>query len=623
MANVHRGEWAGWAKKIKGLGPLQGLGPLRRILLVAIALTGPLALGSCQPKSPGRDSQIVLSTLSDPKTFNYANNTTFPSIFLFAYEGLLRENAKGEILPSLAESWQYSADKKRITFTLRPNLRWSDGKPLTAADVVFTYRDVIFNPEVPTDMKDQMRIGVEGKYPTVKQLDQRRVEFTLPEPFAPFLRAQTGAQTGGVVILPQHALAQSLKTKSRDGNLAFLSTWGTDTPPDQIVGNGPYVIDRYTAGQRLVFRRNPHYWRKDAQGQQLPYIDRIVWQFIENTDTQLLRFRSGELDVMGDARPLRPEYVSLLKREEQRGQFKVLSGGPWSGTLYLSFNQNAARKADGQPVVDPVKQRWFSHLPFRQAVAYGINRDRMNTNIFRGLGVVQNSPITLQSPYFSDRVPVYNYNLPKAKQLLQSAGFRYNEQGQLLDAQGNRVRFSLLTNAGNKVREALGAQIKQDLAALGMQVDFTPIAFNTLVERISTNRTWDAYILGETGGVDPHGGANIWMSQGAAHYFNLGPQTGQPPIQGWQLQPYEREIDRLMIAGARELDDTKRKAIYAQFQQVTQTHLPVIYLVNDSAVMVVRDRLQGVDYSGLPSWGLWNIAELKLESKLENKLKKQ
>lgn len=599
-----------------------GRGWIERSRLVVVLLLCGLALSGCQPSlmrsRAAAGSQLVLSTLTDPKTFNFANNQSFPNIFLFAFEGLTREDGSGKIQPALAESWTTSEDQRRIVFTLRAGLKWSDGQPLTAADVVFTYRDVVFNPDIPTDAKDAIRIGPNdrfpaGVFPVVRQLSDRQVEFVLPEPFAPFLRAT--AAPDGILILPKHVLAETLQTKGTDGNLKFISTWNTDTPPQQIVVNGPYLLESYSPGQRLVFRRNPNYWRKDAQGDPLPRVDRIIWQFIENTDTQLIRFRSGELDVMGDARPLRPEYFSLLKQEDQRGNFRVHDGGPWSGVLYLTFNLNPAKDQAGNPIVDPVKLRWFSNLNFRQAIAHAIDRTRINNNIFRGLGIVQNSPISVQSPYFlspAEGLKVYEYNLDKAKQLLLAAGFQFNAQQQLLDAAGNRVRFTLLTNAGNKVREAIGAQIKTDLSKIGIQVDFTPVNFNLLVEKTSTSRDWDAHIVGFTGGIEPHGVANLWMSMGGSHSFNLKQQPGQPPLQGWQPYDFEKDIDRLMIAGARELDETKRKAIYAEYQRVVQENVPVIFLVNDRALMATRNTIQGIQYSGLPSWGLWNIDQLQM-----------
>lgn len=576
-----------------------------------------LFLSSCNPHRyktvAAQVPQLVLASPTDPKTFNYANNQTFPSVFPFIYEGLTRENGlTGEYEPALAESWKFSPDNKRVVFTLRPNLKWSDGKPLTADDVVFTYRDIVFNPLIPTDQKESIQIGAKKVFPEIRKINDRQVEFILPEPFAPLIAATAAPE--GIMILPKHALAEAINSKLPDGNPKFISTWGTDTDPKKIITNGAYVIDSYSPSQRLVLKRNSYYWRKDRDGKQLPYIDRIVWQFIENLDTQLLRFRSGDLDVMGDTRPLRSEYFSLLKREEKRGNFQVLNGGPWSGVLYLTFNLSKAKDKNGKPFVDPVKSRWFNTLEFRQAVAYAINRDRINTNLFRGLGVVQNSPISVQSPFtLKEGLKAYNYDPNQSKNLLKKAGFKYDDRGQLFDSDGNRVRFTLLTNSNNLTRVAIGAQIRQDLAAIGIQVDYNPLNFNVLIDKINGARDWDAHIIGFTGGTEPHGLANLWMTSGGSHSFNLSQQVGQPKIQGYVANEWEKEIDRLFIQGAQELNPEKRKKIYGEFQKLVQEQLPVIHLVNDSAIMAVRNRVQGLKYSGLPSWGLWNIQELKIK----------
>ncbi|MBD2056750.1 ABC transporter substrate-binding protein [Oculatella sp. FACHB-28] len=585
------------------------------VLLIALLLSGCRSL-IAETKASSL-SQIVLTSLQDPATFNPMLNQEFPSIFLFSFRGLTTEDGEtGEVKPDLAESWEISEDGRRVVFTLREGLRWSDGEPLTADDVVFTIQDVILNEKIPTDNKDDLRIGANGEFPQVQKLSDRQVEFLLPEPYAPLLRALNGPPTG-VVILPKHTLQGSVETLDSQGNSLFTSTWATNTDPTKVVVNGPYKMERYTPGERLTFERNPYYWEKDAAGQQLPYIDRIVWQFMESTDTQLLSFRSGDLDAIGDVRPLRPEYFELLKREEERGKFTVYTGGEWSGTTFITFNLNRGKNAQGQPLVDPIKSRWFNTLEFRQAIAHAINRPRMINNIFRGISKPQDSPISVQSPYYlspEQGLKVYDYDLDKARQLLQSVGFSFNAEGQLFDADGNRVRFSFLTNSGNEIREAIGSQIRADLAQIGIQVDFRPISFNTLITRVTTTRDWECFMIGFTGGIDPHSGANLWTSKGGSHMFNLGPQPGEPQITGWQPNDWELEIDRLFTAGARELDESKRQEIYGNFQRIVQEQLPVIHLIHEIALVAVRDRIQGLKYTGLPSWGLWNIQELKVTS---------
>ncbi|MBD1897789.1 ABC transporter substrate-binding protein [Coleofasciculus sp. FACHB-129] len=579
----------------------------------------PFALFGCHPtllKSQATEkvSQLVTATLSDPKTFNWVLNQEFPHVFLFTYEGLTSENSvTGEIEPALAESWEISEDKRRIVFTLREGLKWSDGHSLTADDVVFTYEDVVLNKEILTDARDSLKIGTSGAFPQVRKLDARRVEFILPEPFAPFLRTTTGSKSDAIVILPKHALEDAVKSKNSEEKPRLMSIWGVDTNPAEIIVNGPYKIESYTTSERVVFRRNPYYWRRDVQGNQLPYIDRIVWQITENMDTQLLQFRSNGLDTTDGWGRLRPEDFPLLKQEEKRGKFTVYTGGPRSGTTFISFNLNKGRR-NGRPLIDPVKSRWFNNLSFRQAVAYAIDRQAMINNTLRGLGEMQNSPISVQSSYYitsAEGLKVYEYNPEKSKKLLLSAGFKYNNQGQLLDADGNRVQFTLITNAENQTRVSLGAQIKQSLSQIGIQVDFTPIAFNTLVDKLANTLDWECYLLGFTGGIEPHNGANVWLPDGGLHSFNQDAVSGSKPIQGREVAAWEAEIGRLYIKAAQELDEVKRKEIYAQTQRITQEYLPMIYLVNPLSMSAVRDRVTGIKYSSLGG-ALWNVYELKV-----------
>ena len=341
------------------------------------------------------------------------------------------------------------------------------------------------------------------QFPKVKKIDSRRVEFSVAEPFAPFIR-----YAGGIPILPAHILQEAVENTDADGKPKFLSTWGTDTDPKKIVGNGQYRMLSYTPNQRVVLERNPYFWRKDAEGNPQPYIQQIVWQIMENTDTQLLNFRSGDLDTL----EVQPEVFPLLKREEKRGKYTVFNGGPDTGSVFMCFNLNKGRNAQNESFVDPIKSRWFATKEFRQAIAYGINRSAMTDNIYRGLGAPLHSPIPAQSPFYlspEQGLKTYSYDRQKSKELLLSAGFKYNSNGELLDAEGNKVRFTLLIAAGKKVREQMATQIKQDLGKLGMQIDTQFLSFNTYVEKLRLTRNWDTYLGAFTGGNEPHSGYNL------------------------------------------------------------------------------------------------------------------
>ncbi len=579
------------------------------ILTFVVALT----VVGCNPTElktkAAQVPELVFTAPSGPSTFNLTQNQSAYSVFGYLYDGLITEDGlTGDLEPALAESWEISPDKKRIVFTLKEGLKWSDGEPLTIDDVLFSYQDIYFNEKIPTDIRDTLRIGTNRALPTVKKLDRRRVEFTVPEPFAPFLRF-----VGELSILPAHALQESVHTNDANGNPKFISTWGTDTDPKKIIGNGSYVMESYTPSQRVIFRRNPYYWRKDAQGNPQPYIERVVSEIIESTDNQMISFRSGQLDDLD----VKSEMFPLLKREEKRGKFKIYNGGPESTTTFVTFNLNKARNSKNQPLVNPIKSRWFNTLAFRQAVAYAIDRETMKINIFRGVGELQNSPIYLNNPYYlspAKGLKVYNYNPEKAKQLLLEAGFKYNSKGQLLDGEGNQVRFTMLVKSEEAARVAMTVQVQQDLAKIGIKADLQALAFNTVLVNLK-NRNWECYV-GKFGGggVEPHNGSNIWFTTGGSHQFNQGPQPGEPPIKGWVVSDWEKEIDRLFIEGARELDETKRKVIYDKFQQIAQQQLPFIHLVNPLSFEAVRDRVQGVKFSTLAGSAFWNLYELKVNN---------
>ena len=577
---------------------------LSRFLRGMLAIVLGIVLSSCTPvalETARQSNQVLVGVLSDPKTFNYALNQESPNIFSWTYEGLINtDGITSEIIPAAAESWDISADKRTITFTLRPGLRWSDGQPLTVDDVLFTFNEIYFNEAIPTDSRDILRVGNDRLLPTITAPDDRHIKVQVPEPFAPLLRNL------GLPILPKHKLVEAVRTLDSEGNPKFLSMWGNNTDPQEIVGNGPFVLESYSTSQQVVFKRNPYYWKKDAQGNPLPHIDRYRWRIVENQNTGLLKFRSGELDSFG----LRPEDFALLKKQEKIGNFTIYTGGPSPGTNFLSFNLNQATR-NGKPLVDPIKSRWFRTLEFRQAVAYAIDRQGLIDTVYRGLAVPIHSHISVQSPYYlspEEGLPTYNYDPEKAKQLLLKAGFKYNDRGELLDWDNHPIEFSLITNSGNLIRENTAARIKQDLERIGMKVNISALAFNLLVDRLDKTLDWEAHLLGFTGGIEPSAGANIWQPDGGLHTFN----QSKSDLQGWTVSDWEKRIGQLYIEGGRELDETKRKAIYGEAQKVAQEQLPFIQLINQITMVAVRNKFKEIRFSDLEG-PFWNLDELELK----------
>jgi peptide/nickel transport system substrate-binding protein len=574
------------------------------VILVLLSCTCWVGLVGCSLSAAVQRPYLLDSTFGDPQTFNYylSNGNTSSEVILLTLLGLTTLDPETlDWKPELAEKWDVYDDGLRIVFTMRQGLQWSDGAPLTAEDVEFTFNDIIFNEKIPTSSRDVMRIGESGQLPLVTLLDERRVEFRLPEPFAPFF------QVAVAPLMPKHLLEAALKETDKAGNPKFLKTWSLNTPVNQLVGSGPYLLEEYIPNQRIAFKTNPHYWKKGSQGESLPKIPRIVRQIVASQDNQLLQFRSGSLDEY----ELRASDFQLLKHEEDRSRFTIYNLGQTLDNSFFCFNlSKGTHPKTGQPVVSPVKSRWFNDVNFRQAVSYAIDRQAIVDSVLRGLGAPQTSVISPASPYYlspEEGLPVYEYNPEKAKALLIKSGFRYNAQNRLLDLAGNPVRFTLNTNVGNSDREATGSLIKSDLDKIGIRVDFVPIEFSTLVNKFTSTFDWDAVMLSlGGGGTEPNSGANTWRSTGQLHMWN------HPAIPNREVTDWEREIDTIFVAGTRELEFEKRKALYDRFQIVVQEQLPLISTINPLSLVALRDRLQGTDPRPILG-ALWNLDKLVLE----------
>jgi peptide/nickel transport system substrate-binding protein len=581
------------------------------LLLLLIGMCSMLLWG-CSIKSDVLKDRLVVPIDSDIKTFNpVLVNDAYSGIAIgYTLTGLISENPiTNDLQPELAEKWELLQDGKQIIFTMRPDLKWSDGQPLTVDDVLFTYNDIIFNEKIPTGSRDVMRVGKSQTLPKVEKLDDRRISFSLSEPFAPALRT-----LGGSGILPKHIFESTIKEdpKATDKKLKFLETWTLSTPVNQLVGSGPYIIQEYRPSERIIYKPNPYYWKKGT-----PYIEKLVMQIVESPDTALLRFRSQDLDMYR----LRGEDYQLLKRFEERDHYKIYNAGPATGQAFMMFNLNKGKDPKtNQPFVETKKSKWFNDVNFRRAIAYAINREALVTNLSRGLAQTQNSPISIPSPYYlspEKGLKVYDYLPEKSKEILVQAGYKYDDQQQLLDAEGNLVRFVLLAPAGGRV--AMGAQIKSDLEKIGMKVDFTPVDFRIISDKLDNSKQWDATLLGFTGGAEPNSAINLWATDGDSHVFNKGPVGEEKPFVGREVADWEQKIQELMIKGAQEIDEPKRKAIYAEYQQLVQEQLPLIHLTMPLYMVAVRDRVENIQPSSLAgstgvTGALWNLELLKLKS---------
>jgi peptide/nickel transport system substrate-binding protein len=517
--------------------------------------------------TPG--GEIVLSTISDPKSFNPITSTETSTSFFTAlmFEGLVRRSGVTlEVEPGLAERWDMSEDGLTWVFYMRPGVQWSDGRPLSAYDVEFTFNDLVYNRDVvPNSARDVFSPA--GKRIAVDALDSARVRFVLPVPFAPFLHTLSGME-----ILPKHRYADAVARK------AFSTELSISTPPADIVVNGPFMLDSYISSQKVIFRRNPRYWKKDAEGNQLPYLERLVYVIAADQNAELLKFLQGETDYIA----AKGEDFPQLKRAETNANFTVYRLGPNKGSNFLVFNQNLTPDPrTGRPYVNQVKLNWFRNDNFRKAIAHIMDKDNMIKIAMNGLGYPQISPKTPSEGYFyNSDVVTYPYDPKKAREILQAEGFGYRADGSLEDRDGNLVEFSFVTNSGNNVRIKIAEIIRKDLQDLGIRIHFQLLEFNALIQRMDNPPfEWDAILLGLTGGDEPNSGRNVWHSSGGLHIWY--------PRQTSPSTDWEARIDEIFDLGVQEMDRTKRKELYDEWQRIAAEKQPFIYTV-------LAERIEGI-----------------------------
>jgi peptide/nickel transport system substrate-binding protein len=324
---------------------------------------------------------------------------------------------------------------------------------------------------------------VDGQFPEYNKIDKYTVEFILPTSFAPFLNNMTAP------ILPKHKLYSIWQ----QGN--FNNSWGINTEPSDIVGTGPFKLADYRNGERVVMEKNQYYWRKDPAGKSLPYFERWIRIIAESQETESLLFENGQTHYLA----VRGIDYRRMKEQEAGSDFELVDAGPTFSTNFLVFNLNPRNPNLEE---EAYKYEWFTNLNFRRAVAYAFDKDTMINLALAGQGSKQWSAVSLPNKvYLNENVKKYPYDLEKARAELEKGGFEWNENGELFDGNGNRVKFNMVTNAGNNVRESLINIIASELRELGMEVNTNPIEFNKMVSQLSDEWNFDTILIGLTGGV--------------------------------------------------------------------------------------------------------------------------
>lgn len=519
-----------------------------------------------------RGGTVTIDNIDSPKTFNPIVEQENSSNAVTALLNAPLIEADGS--PAVAQAYEISADERTITLTLRDGLRFSDGVAVTAEDVLFTFNEVLFNPEVQSN-KASWRIA--GRFPKIEALDERTVRITTPVPVPGFL-----SLLSSVPILPKHLLADAVAAGE------FNRAWGVDTPPEKIAGLGPFKLKSYTPGQQVVLERNPFYWKVDPNGTQLPYLDRIILPIVSDDNVRLLRFINGQTDIY----PPRAEDLPLIQARASEG-FRVLVSP--AGTVDINvfaFNQDAA---------DPNLRKLFREARFRQAMAYAADRGAMISTNLNGLGEPRYGPGIDPTYWIGDQpgFPSYPFDLGKAAAILDELGLKDTDGDGIREfpagypSPGAPVQFNILTVQGSSVLTSDALIYSADLGKLGLKATVTPVNFNTLVDRLIGSRPPDyqAARISLGGGGDPSFLREIYSSQGELHFWKFSDALGE------ELPDWQREVDRLLEEQAIALDMSKRFELLAEFQVLVAQNQPLIFLYNAQGLEAYREDRVG-NFSG-------------------------
>lgn len=539
--------------------------------------------------------ELVVSTIGEgPKTFNPCNtkDATSSTMAGILYDGLLTTDAQtGAVVPLLAKSFEVKGNE--YTIHLRKGIKWTDGTPISVDDVLYTYWEVVFKGFGNTATRDAMMIN--GKLPKLYRIDDYTVKFVTPQTFAPFLRQLT------YPIVPKHYF----KPYSDKGDSAFNAFLNPNTPPKEIVSSGSFKLKEYVAAQRVVFERNPNYYKINLKNEKLPYLNKLVYLIVGDSNNEILKFEAKETDVLS----LRGSNVARYKLREPNSDYAIYNLGADTGTLFMVINLNNRKNSAEKWNVAPHKQTWFRDKNFRTAIDYAIDRKGMVQNIAQGVAAPLFTAESLNSIYLNKNIKGHSQNLEKSRELLKHASFEL-KNGILYDKDGKRVEFDLYTNAGALERESIGVMIKQDLEELGMKINFKPIEFNSLVNKLSNTNDWDMAIMGLTGSpLEPHDGKNVWMSNGPLHLFNQRPQGYTKD----DRLSWEKELDEIFEQGALKLTFSERKQLYDRYQEIIYNERPIIYLYSPVRITAIRKKFKNIFPSSL-SGLIHNLDEIYIDN---------
>jgi peptide/nickel transport system substrate-binding protein len=560
------------------------------IFLVAALLTA--ASSSAQEKQPQPEvghpgGRITVALPTDPKTLNpiLAVDTTSREVIGTMQADLVHINRQTQRTePALASSWKVSPDGRKYTLALRHDVKFSDGAPFTADDVVFTFQ-LYLDEALSSPQRDLLVIDNEPI--TVRKIDAYTVEFDLTKPYGPGERI-----FDSLAILPKH----SLEAAYRDHKLG--ESWGVNAKPEEIAGLGPFRLKSYVAGQQLLLERNPNYWRKDASGTRLPYLNELLFTVVATGDAQVIKFKSGETQIL---ERVGADLFNQLQKENSSQAQCLYDVGPGLEFVFLLLNMNSL---DATKYADiAAKQSWFRDLKFREAVSLAMDRKGMVRLVYGG----RTTPIWGNvSPgnklWLSANIQHPDRSIDQAKALLKSDGFSWDANGMLLDQQKHPVTFTVIVSSSNAQRTKIATIAQDDLKQLGIDVKVVPLEFRALVDRVMNTHDYDAVLMNLVNGdVDPTPEMGLWRSSGEMHLWDMGQKT--------PATPWEAELDKLMESQMTTTEYVTRKKLYDRVQEIVAQNLPLVFLLSPDILVGAQSTVGNFQPGILDPYALWNVDE--------------
>jgi peptide/nickel transport system substrate-binding protein len=511
--------------------------------------------------------ELRLCIHSEPKTFDplMVQDDASDRVRYLTTGVLIRLNRQTQKLePELAKSWKVTDAGKRITFELRPNVYFSDGTPFTSEDVAYTIRTMM-DPKLHTPVGDVFAVNDAMKVDAVTS-GPTKVSIVFSEPIA-----------------------------GLEGLFDQVPIMSAKSPKKEAAVLGPFYIADHKAGSYLLLKRNPNYWKRDAGGRQLPYLDSVRIDIQQNQEMEMLRLAKGDVHLINN---LDAELFDRLAAQDH-GAARDL--GPGFDTEFLWFNQ-----VPTAPFAD-YKKEWFKSTNFRRAISESINRQDIARIAYNNHAEPAIGPTSPANKFWvNTSLKPHPYNTGDALRLLAQDGFRF-ENGKLRDKAGHEVEFSIITNAGNKSREKMAALIQQDLAKIGVKVNISTFDYASVVERITRTSNYEAAVLGFLNDdLDPTTQMAVWPSSAAQHAWNPNQKN---PATAW-----EAEIDKLMAEQAASMSQQKRKAAWDRVQQIAWEQEPIIYLVTKHGLAGVSSAVRNAAPAIMRPQTYWNIEYLSLGS---------